>query len=147
MSIIRAKVTKEFDGVEDGKVHPRLIQVGEEIHGSLAETAIGMKHAKETNDSKADRAAEAESDNDALRNQQEVDELAAKHAAKRADNIEKLKLLPHEQLVALADEYQIDISGASMDPEIIDLIEASFEVLGVEVPAPADANGADKSAK
>lgn len=41
----KAKVTIEFKGVEDGKVYPRTIKVGETITGSLAQSAIASGHA------------------------------------------------------------------------------------------------------
>lgn len=45
MSSARAKVIKQFPGVEDGEVYPRAIKVGEVIVGSLAEVAIAEKWA------------------------------------------------------------------------------------------------------
>lgn len=44
---MKAKVTQEFPGVEDGKHHPRVIEVGEEISGELAVVAVRNKWATE----------------------------------------------------------------------------------------------------
>jgi hypothetical protein len=136
MSEIRATVTKEFPGVEDGAVYPRQILVGEEISGSLAETAIGEKWAKETKDSKADRNA---ADDDAAllaKEKQEADDAAAVLKAKRDENIAKLALLPHAQLVALAAEHQFDIAGLTSEQAVIEAIQSGMEVLKLEIPAP-----------
>lgn len=37
---MKAIVTQAFDGVPDGDVHPRLIEKGETIYGSLAAVAV-----------------------------------------------------------------------------------------------------------
>ena len=44
---MKVKVTQEFSGVEDGKHHPRTIEVGEEITGDLADVALRNKWATE----------------------------------------------------------------------------------------------------
>jgi hypothetical protein len=47
---MRAKVTEAFNGVPDGRIHPRQIAVGEIIDGDLAAVAIREKWAEETAD-------------------------------------------------------------------------------------------------
>lgn len=137
MSEIRARVTKEFEGVEDGKVYPRTILVGEEITGSLAETAIAEKWAKETRDSKIDRsAADDEAELEAL-DQKEREEARAALQAKREENIAKLALLTHAQLVAIADEHEIDIADPKSEGEVIEAIERGLTALEIDVPEPA----------
>lgn len=136
MTEIRAKVTKEFDGVEDGKVYPRLIGVGEEIVGSLAETAIGEKWAKETRESKLERGAAEEDAERVLREQKELEEAAAALKAKREEDVARLALLPHAQLVAIAAEHQIDIAGLASEEAVIEAIQRGLEALELEIPAP-----------
>lgn len=139
MNNIRAKVTKEFDGVEDGKVYPRLINVGEEISGSLAETAISAGNAKETKESRAERAAAENEDAKQAALDEDVKLAAVMRAEKIGKDVEKLKLLPHDQLVALAAEHSIDLSQAPSDPEIIEAMQPALEILGVEIPSPVQA--------
>lgn len=43
---MKAKVTKRFRGVEDGKIYPRWIEEGETIEGRLAEIAVKAGWAK-----------------------------------------------------------------------------------------------------
>jgi hypothetical protein len=43
---MKAKVTTEFKGADDGKIHPRLIAVGETIEGDLAQVAVDGGLAK-----------------------------------------------------------------------------------------------------
>ncbi len=43
---MQAKVTKQFDGVENGAIYPRRYAVGEVISGRLAEVAIAEKWAE-----------------------------------------------------------------------------------------------------
>ncbi|MGE0214005.1 MAG: hypothetical protein AB7S41_20130 [Parvibaculaceae bacterium] len=43
---MKAKVTKEFAGVDDGGVHPRTILKGEEVTGDLAWTAVSGGNAE-----------------------------------------------------------------------------------------------------
>lgn len=142
MSQIRAIVTKEFPGVEDGKVHPRMIEVGEEISGSLAEAAIGEKWAKETKDSKADRNGAADDAEALAKEEQDAADLAAALVAKREEDVAKLALLPHAQLASIAAEHEIDIADLSSEAEVIDAIQRTMEALGLDIPAPA--SGADK---
>lgn len=42
---MKSKVIKEFYGVIDGQIYPRMVLVGEIIHGDLAETALREKWA------------------------------------------------------------------------------------------------------
>jgi hypothetical protein len=44
---MRAKVTKAFDGVENGALYPRTYPVGEVVTGRLAEVALREKWAEE----------------------------------------------------------------------------------------------------
>lgn len=134
--MIRAKVTQEFKGVEDGKVYPRMIEVGEEISGLLAEAAIGEKWAKETKDSRAERAAaDEETDLQVLQEKADADAAAAL-TLKREEDVAKLALLTHEQLVAVATEHQIDISGDASEAGVIDAVQRGLAALKIEVPAP-----------
>lgn len=134
--MIRAKVVQEFNGVEDGKVYPRLIEVGEEISGSLAEAAIGEKWAKETKDSRAERAAsDEETELQALQEKAESDAAEAL-ALKREEDTAKLALLTHEQLVGIAGEHQIDIVGDTSEAGVIDAVQRGLAALKIEVPAP-----------
>lgn len=134
MSLIRAKVTKEFDGVEDGTVYPRMILVGEEISGALAESAIGMKCAKETAESKADRNADDAELEEQARLKAEYEQTLVDLAALRAANTAKLTLFTHAQLVALAAKYEIDIATLTVEAEIIEAIRLGLETLEIEVP-------------
>lgn len=141
MSELRAKVTEEFDGVIDGTVYPRKIAVGEEVTGSLAQTAIDMKVAKETKESKADRTAAQDA---AV--QEAADRLAAEQAeaarlAKIEEDRAKLALLSHDQLVGLATEHQIDLAGLQAESDIIEAVRSGLDALNVEVPAPPIVSG------
>lgn len=136
MSEIRAKVTKEFSGVPDGDVYPRMIEIGEEISGSLAETAIAEKWAKETRDSKADRSAADDDAEQAALEQAARDAEAAEIEAKRDENRAKLALLTHVQLLAIAEEHQVDLSGTTSEEGVIEAIQNTLESLNLEVPAP-----------
>src|SRR3954471_2117566 len=97
---VSAKVTTEFNGVEDGKVYPRLITVGEEIHGSLAQTAIDEKWAKETKESRQARNAADDESSKAAADQAAADAADAAVQEKRAEDKAKLGLLTHAQLEA-----------------------------------------------
>jgi len=44
--MMKAKVTKRFRGVEDGKIYPRWIEEGETIRGRLAQIAVKAGWAK-----------------------------------------------------------------------------------------------------
>lgn len=44
---MKVKVTKAFDGVENGALHPRTYAVGEVISGRLAEVALAEKWGEE----------------------------------------------------------------------------------------------------
>ena len=142
MTEIRARVTKEFPGVPDGEVYPRTIEVGEEISGSLAETAIGEKWAKETKDSKDDRGAAEDEAERELAEKKERDDAAAALQAKRDEATAKLTLLPHAQLAALAAEHQIDIAGLTSEEAVIEAVQRGLEALDLEVPAPIVATAA-----
>lgn len=136
MSEIRAKVTKEFEGVEDGKVYPRTIAIGEEITGALALTAIDEKWAKETKESRADRGAAEDAAEKEIVEQKGRDAAAAALQAKRDEAKAKLALLPHAQLEAIAAEHQIDIIGLTSEEAVIEAIQRALEALEIEVPAP-----------
>lgn len=136
MSEIRARVTKEFPGVEDGTVYPRQILVGEEITGALAETAISEKWAKETRDSKADRSAADDEAELELLGKKEHEEAESALQAKREESRAKLALLTHVQLLAVAEEHQVDLSGATSEEAVIDAIQGALEALNLDVPAP-----------
>jgi len=142
MSVIRAIVTKEFPGVEDGKVYPRQIEIGEEISGSLAVTAIGEKWAKETKDSKAERSAADDEAALAAMEKQEADDAAAALQAKRDEAVAKLALLPHAQLVAIAAVHQFDIANLTSEADVIESIQRGMEALKLEIPAPAGPDAA-----
>lgn len=47
MSDSSVEVTRRFFGVEDGKVYPRMIEVGETVTSELATAAIAGGHAAE----------------------------------------------------------------------------------------------------
>lgn len=136
MTEIRAKVTKEFDGVEDGKVYPRLITAGEEISGSLAETAIGAGNAKETKESKSERLANEDAEVRAAREALELKEAADAADAKREGDIAKLALLPRDQILALAAQHNIDIAGLRSEEDVIDAIQRGMAAQNIEIPAP-----------
>lgn len=137
MSQIRAIVTKEFPGVEDGQVHPRQILVGEEISGALAEAAIGEKWAKETKDSKSDRNVAADDAEALAKEKEEADAAAALLQAKRDEDIAKLALLSHAQLVAIAADHEIDIAALTTEEQVIEAIQRALEALKLDIPAPA----------
>lgn len=44
---MRAKVTRAFDGVENGALYPRTYAVGEVVTGRLAEVALSQQWAEE----------------------------------------------------------------------------------------------------
>ncbi|MCW2195041.1 hypothetical protein AB7M45_007814 [Bradyrhizobium elkanii] len=136
MSLIRAKVTKEFSGVEDGSVYPRQILVGEEVSGALAEAAIAEKWAKETRESKMDRGVEDDEAARLLEEEQARVQAAAELQAKRDEATAKLALLTHAQLEAIAAEHKIDIAAATSEAEVISAIQRALEALGLDVPSP-----------
>lgn len=52
---MEARVTQSFNGVTDGNVYPREIEVGETIKGDLAEIALSEKWAEPVSDAKGKR--------------------------------------------------------------------------------------------
>lgn len=134
-----AKVTQEFKGVLDNEVYPRIIVVGEEINGSLAETAIEAGWAKETKESKTLRAAAEDALTQSQAALKQADAEAQAIIVKREEDIAKLALLTHAELVNLADGNKIDISGMVAESQIIEALQAGLAASKIEIPAPAPA--------
>jgi hypothetical protein len=94
---MRAKVTEAFNGVPDGRIHPRQIAVGEIIDGDLAAVAVREKWADELKQ-------EAESENPSA-----LDDMT----------VAKLK--------AFAEEHEIDIGDATKKDDIRAAIDLALE--------------------
>lgn len=122
MTITRAKVTKEFDGVEDGKVYPRKFEVGEEISGDLADAAIRQKNAKETSASKAARGASEAEESDLVEKNRAADEASKAAAAKRKSDLAVLAHFTPDELANIAAQHEIDIANLKTVEEVRDAI-------------------------
>lgn len=106
---MRAMVTKAFPGVEDGKIYPRDIAVGEVVSGDLAREAIAAGNAEEVDEDKMLAAEQA-------RLARAEEELAQKRVA---------------DLKAIAEAAKVDLGKAKTEEEIAAVLKKA----GVEVPA------------
>ncbi len=112
---MRAKVTKAFPGVEDGKIYPRDIAVGETVTGDLARAAVEAKWADEIDEVKEAAAAKKREAEDA----RAAEKTAQEAVAKRLANLE-----------AIAKGARVDISKAQTAEEI----EAALTAANVSIP-------------
>lgn len=112
---MRATVTTAFPGVEDGKIYPRDIALGEIISGDLAAAAVEAGWAEEIDEEKAAEEAEKRAAEAAA---------AATKAAKEAAE-KRLK-----DLREIARGAKVDISKAKTAAEI----EAALTAAGVTIP-------------
>lgn len=113
---MRAKVTKAFPGVEDGKIYPRDIAIGEIISGDLAREAIGAELAEPLDEAKEAAAAKRKATEDA-------------RAAELAAQQEVAKKI--EALTAIAAGARVDVSKA----KTVEEFEAALKAAGVTIPA------------
>ena len=135
MTLIRARVTKEFPGVEDGKVYPRDIKEGEEISGDLAAEAIKMGVAKETKESRADRASAEASNAEQTSAEQALADAEAAIVAERERIRAGLKTHTRDELIQIAAEGNVDIATLQSDDDIVDALVRAAELKAEKTPS------------
>lgn len=113
---MRARVTSAFQGVEDGKVYPREIAVGEIVSGDLAREAIAGGHADAVDEAKEVEASKRRAADEA-------------RAAEEANKVAAAKRLT--DLQAIAKGANVDIAKAKTAGEI----ETALTAAGVTIPA------------
>lgn len=114
------KVTKAFDGVPDGAVHPQRFNLGDLVHGDLALVALANKWAVEEED-EADKPirkmnldelkAYASSKGYDLASATKKDDVLA--AVLKAEEQAQLDAMTEDELKAYATEKKIDVSAAT----------------------------------
>jgi hypothetical protein len=119
----KAKIVKAFPGVEDGKVYPRMIEVGEVIEGDLARVAIEEKWGEPVTDAAAAEAAAQESAAD-VGHEATASEARAEQVAAAAPEPVVIpadwKSMKWANLKAMADKVKgSEVSGAEEARRVI----------------------------